>query len=191
MDRPKIPKSPTSRPSIILPPTPQLNRSKSQQKLSSRLEGTPEKRIRLRDYLFIASTSSQRNSEKKQNLKNSILQKQALKSNISALKRNKYGLPNDQMYDIVRNEITKELSSVLSNIQAKVQALNSQQIINPTNEDLNYLYNLKRLISEYIQPAIKEMDDMAFRRNGNLIKEIISMNLLSKSESIKEEKEED
>lgn len=73
MDKPTIPKSPTSRPPpLITAKPPGLNRSKSEQKVGKG-DLSPDKRIRLRDYLFIASTSSQRNSAKKQDLKNSII----------------------------------------------------------------------------------------------------------------------
>lgn len=73
MNKPTIPKSPTSRlPPLNTAKSPNLNRSKSEQKFIKG-EMSPDKRIRLRDYLFIASASSQRNSAKKQDLKNSII----------------------------------------------------------------------------------------------------------------------
>jgi hypothetical protein len=125
MSRPNIPKSPTSRPSpLMATASPKLNRSKSEQKLPAK-EGTPEKRMRLRDYLFIASTSSLRNSEKRQELKNSTIEKETLKSSISLLKRSKYELPNSEMYAIVKTEIAIELSSLIRDLQEKLQILNS------------------------------------------------------------------
>jgi hypothetical protein len=125
MDKPNIPKAPSSRPAPIMSKeVPALNRSKSELKLG-RGESSKEKRVRLRDYLFIASTSSQRNSEKKQDLKNSVIEKDTLKSSISLLKRNKYGLPNAEMYAIVKAEVNKEVESLIRELQEKQAALNS------------------------------------------------------------------
>lgn len=72
----------------------------------------------------MASTSSQRNSAKKQDLKNSVIEKEALKSSISLLKRNKYGLPNAEMYAIVKAEIGKEMALIIQDMQAKLAMLN-------------------------------------------------------------------
>jgi hypothetical protein len=120
MDRPTIPKSPTSHPApLVTTKNPGLNRSKSEQRLGKG-EMSPDKRIRLRDYLFIASTSSQRNSAKKQDLKNSIVEKETLKSSISLLKRKKYGLPNHEMYEIVKAEIVKEMGSLIEELQGRL-----------------------------------------------------------------------
>lgn len=133
MSRPNIPKSPSSRnggPPTM--PTPALNRSKSEQKFNGK-EGSPEKRVRLRDYLFIASTSSLRNNEKKQDLKNSVIEKDALKSSITLLKRNKYGLPNAEMYSIVKNEIVKEMNFLIQDLQGRLESLNADQTPNPTS----------------------------------------------------------
>lgn len=72
----------------------------------------------------MASTSSQHNSAKKQDLKNSVIEKEALKSSISLLKRNKYGLPNAEMYAIVKAEIGKEMALIIQDMQAKLAMLN-------------------------------------------------------------------
>jgi hypothetical protein len=72
----------------------------------------------------VASTSSQRNSAKKQDLKNSAIEKDALKSSISLLKRNKYGLPNAEMYAIVKAEISKEMALIIQDLQARLSTLN-------------------------------------------------------------------
>lgn len=69
-----------------------MNKSKSEHKMRSELGITPEKRVRLRDYLFIASTSSTRNHEKKHKLKvnQNEKEKESVSSSISALRRQKY-----------------------------------------------------------------------------------------------------
>lgn len=58
--------------------------------------------MRLRDYLFLASTSSQRNNEKKKTLKNTITEKESLKTSMNLLKKQKYEISNSDMYKIVR-----------------------------------------------------------------------------------------
>jgi hypothetical protein len=62
---------------------------------------------------------------------------------------------------------------------------------NPTNEDLNYLYNIKRLITDSMRPAIREIDELNFNKNSSVIREIINMGLAFKNGPIKEENEED
>ncbi len=59
---------------------------------------------------------------------------------------------------------------------------------NPTNEDLNYLYNVKRIVIDSLRPALREMDELTFKKNSNVLKEIIKMAL--NNPPIKEENEE-
>jgi hypothetical protein len=54
----------------------------------------------------------------------SAIEKDALKSSISLLKRNKYGLPNAEMYAIVKAEISKEMALIIQDLQARLSTLN-------------------------------------------------------------------
>jgi hypothetical protein len=54
--------------------------------------------MRLRDYLFVASASSNHNSIKKQTLKSTISSNDALKESLSLLKKQKYEVTNAEMH---------------------------------------------------------------------------------------------
>jgi hypothetical protein len=47
------------------------------------------------------------------------------------------------------------------------------------------------MLSDSITPALKEMDNLLFQKNGNVIKEIISMGLMGENEAIIEENEDE
>jgi hypothetical protein len=68
-----------------------------------------------------------------------------------------------------------------------VEALKAEDISNPSNEDLKYLYNIKRILGDSIRSALSEMGELNLKKNGNVIREIINMGLALKNDTIAEQ----
>jgi hypothetical protein len=148
----------------------------SSQDKSARIETSPEKRVRLRDYLFFASTSSMRNNERRKSLKQNMKQpenpsqRQSLQSSMSLLRRQKYDISNLEMYRIVKKEIQEEYLKLIRDMQQKIEILGEDDNPHPTNDDLVVLYNIRRLINDRIHPANKDVDQLFLKKEAKLVR---------------------
>lgn len=62
-----------------------------------------------------------------------------------------------------------------------MEILQAEDTANPSNDDLKYLYNIKRIIGESMQPAIKEIEEMSFKRTGNVLKDFIEKEIIHRN----------
>ena len=87
-----------------------------------------------------------------------ITEKEKMRDSLHELKKNKYGLPNAEMQAIVKQEILREYKFLIEDLQAKLAIFAADDNANPSNEDLVYMYNVRRVLVDVMKPALRELE---------------------------------
>ena len=134
------------------------------------------KRPRLRDYLFMANVCSNRNKEKKREINKTMHDITAIRSSKAELRQHKYEIPNDEMHKVISEELVKEFQEVTNALAETKEEIQMTDHSNTTKEDLGYLYEVRRIVRDKLQSAVKEIRDLEVLKQGKVIKEIYNMN---------------
>jgi hypothetical protein len=135
----------------------------------------PDSRMKLRDYLFLAKTASTNTASKKRKILDTLQEqknitpkvKEDMHASKAELKREKYGMKNSDMFEILKREMEAELAEGIREIEDIRNALNLQlkeQNV-PSNGEMVMMYNLRALVKEKLRGTLAEMKEMVLMQS--------------------------
>lgn len=79
------------------------------------------------------------------------------------------------MHKIVKKEIEAELTKAIDILKEDLIFMQNQEMEHVSNDDLAYLYQIRKIVMEKIKPSIEEMKDARLIRQKTLIEHLFSI----------------
>lgn len=137
--------------------------------------GNADSRMKLRDYLFLAKTASTNTASKKRKILDTLQEqknitpkaKEDMHASKAELRREKYGMKNSDMFEILKREMEAELAEGIREIEEIRSALSLQlkeQNV-PSNGEMVMMYNLRAVVKERLRGTLAEMKQMVLMQS--------------------------